>query len=337
MFPPSPGTRLRSRAGPAVRAVLCAAAVAAASACETTPTTPDDLPFGRVGEVRIEVRTPLSRQRGQLQQILSWSSQGPWRTTERIFYQGELGDETVRRSTEDPGTLAGRYAHWIGLVNDSGPVQLFLGDRLPPALAPSCADPLSVVTIRMVDAEKGDSIAWSRCGTGSLGTLSSEDAGPDPAAGRVVEAARLARDATLAVSPRFEYAYTGSLPFRTIQRGEQSMASLLVPRVIEDRATWVGFWAQHSGGASAPPEVDFTSDLVLIGAIGTRHEAGDSVEVRRVLPVGFATQISLFERKPGNFCTPAPRTHAPYHIVVAPQVPRPIFFSVGEPDLVPCG
>jgi hypothetical protein len=59
-----------------------------------------------------------------------------------------------------------------------------------------------------------------------------------------------------------------------------------------------------------------------------------------VLPIEFGTQIQLWERRPGNFCTPAPRAHAPYHIVVAPIADerRPIFFEVEEePDFVPCG
>lgn len=339
-----PGTRPHTRGHPVVRALACAAAALGLWGCDESPVDLDRMPFGRTGTVSIEVRTPLPTPAraptGELYQILTWSSSGPWTVTERILYDRRLGDETVRKSTEDPSILATRYANWIRTVNDSlGPVGLFDRNRLAPDLVPTCVTG-STVTVHIHDRALGDSIAWSRCGSGSLIALTSEGSGPGPDAARVVEAARLVREATLALQPRFEYAYTGSRPFRTLERGEQSRATLLVPRVIEDPSTWASFWSEHKADGSAAPAVDFGTDLVLIGAVGVREEAGDSVEVRRILPVGFATQITLFERRPGHFCTPAPRAHAPFHIVVAPHggLPRPIFFSVDKlPDQVSCG
>ena len=165
---------------------------------------------------------------------------------------------------------------------------------------------------------------------------------PDVDADRVVEAVKLVRNATLIPDREFrnkDYAYTGSRPFKTIERGEQTKTPLVIPRVIEDATTWSGFWAQYMT-TPTPPAVDFANEVVLVAAVGTRQEAGDSVEVRRILPIEFGTKIQLWERRPGNFCTPAPRVHAPFHIVVAPiaATSRPIFFEVeGAPDFVPCG
>ena len=159
--------------------------------------------------------------------------------------------------------------------------------------------------------------------------------GPDPTAGRVVQAVQLVRDNT--VGANFVSAYFGSLPFATLDRGEESNAPMSVPRVIEDAQTWADFWDEHIGAPSAAPAVDFATELVLVAAVGTRPEAGDSVEVRGVLPVGFGTQVTPWERRSGNFCTPAARSHAPFHVVLAPQVPRPIFFAIGDVDKVPCG
>lgn len=337
----TPGTRPPAFRRSALRALpWMALGGVLASGCEDAGPGLDDLPFGRSGRVRVEVSTPLAKQ-GELRQVLTWRSGGTWELSERILYKGQLGDETVRRSSEDSGTLSRRYAIWIQRVNEPTPVQLFLGDALPASLKPTC-DPLrSSVTIQIVDAQRADSVAWTRCAEGSLATLSSEFAGPEPAAGRVIEAAKLLRDATLPLDRRFVdnggYAYTGSMPFRTIDRGEQGAIPLLIPRVIEDGPTWSGFWAQHTGGARPLPAVDFTSEVVIVAAVGNRQEAGDSVEVRRVLPVDFGTQVSLRERRPGDFCTPAPRSHSPFHIVVAPLVPRPIYFSLEPAELVPCG
>ncbi|MSR36640.1 MAG: hypothetical protein EXR95_08365 [Gemmatimonadetes bacterium] len=316
------------------RAVCLVAAVTALS-CADDGTSPDDLRFGQIGEVRIEVDAPLARGIGGLRQVITWSSDGPWRRTEGISYRGRPGDETVALSRDDPGILARSYASWIALVNDETPLKLFLGDLLNPDLNPSCLENQSRVSVFILDTQRNDSISWTRCADGLLGSLSAAAAGPDPTAGRVIQAAQLVRDFT--VGATFVSAYNGSIPFGTLDRGEQSKAPLSVPRVIEDTQTWASFWAQHRGSSAAPPAVDFVNELVVVAAVGVRPEAGDSVEVRGVLEVGFGTQINLWERRPGNFCTPAPRSHAPFHIVIAPQVKHPIFFSVVDVDKVPCG
>ena len=152
----------------------------------------------------------------------------------------------------------------------------------------------------------------------------------------MIQAVQLARDFTIRLQRNFTHPYTGSVPFATLDRGEHSKAPLSVPRVIEDVQSWAAFWGQHTGVASAPPAVDFEAEIVLVAAVGPRQEAGDSVEIRGVLPVGFGTQVALWERRPGHFCTPARRTHVPFHVVVAPNVPRPIFFSDVSLDTVPC-
>ena len=333
----SSSTRPNGRLVRSLRALYLLAVAATALSCADDGTRPDDLRFGRIGQVRIEVIAPLDRGLGELQQIVSWSSEGPWVSTERISYNGRPGDETVVRSRQDAGTLAGYYASWIALVNDETPVKLFLGVDLHPDLNPTCGENQSRVTVEILDAERADATSWTRCADGSLGNLSGDAAGPDPTAGRVVQAAQLARDFT--VRSDFVSAYNGSVPFATLDRGEVSKAPMALPRVIEDAERWASFWAEHTGDSSPPPTVDFESELVLVAAVGTRQEAGDSVEVRGVLPVGFGTQVTLWERRPGNFCTPAPRLHAPFHVVVVPlrEVPHPIFFSVVDVDKVPCG
>lgn len=339
-----PGVRppgLRGR----VRTLLCALAMGAAAAgCDDGNGPGTDLPYGRVGSVRVEVRAPLDTAAvGELRQSVLWSSDGPWLLTEQIYYKGGLGDETVRKSTDDPGALATRYADWVlRLTQPGGPLELFV-PNLPAALVPTCGQLQSRVTLRIYDKMQADSTSWTRCGDGSLASLSSENAGPESGyAARVVEAVKLLRDATVLLDRRFNekgYAYTGSLPFKTIERGDSAKVPLLVPRVIEDQQAWVGFWSEFMSASKPLPVVDFGKEVVLVGAVGTRQEIGDSVEIRRILPIGFATQVNLFERRPGDFCTPAPRVHAPFHIVVAPSLlmPRPVYFSAAGVDQVPCG
>jgi hypothetical protein len=77
--------------------------------------------------------------------------------------------------------------------------------------------------------------------------------------------------------------------------------------------------------------------MAIVAAVGLRTEAGDSVEVRRILRTGERTQVTLYERVPGDFCSPAARDHYPVHIVVFPRTVLPIVFSEIEEERVPCG
>ena len=88
---------------------------------------------------------------------------------------------------------------------------------------------------------------------------------------------------------------------------------------------------------AVPPEVNWSEEMVVVAAFGVRYEAGDSIEVRRVLQTGEGSQVSLFERTPGDFCSPASRSHHPFHIVVAPRTREPIRFSEVVMERIPCG
>jgi hypothetical protein len=160
----------------------------------------------------------------------------------------------------------------------------------------------------------------------------------------VIQAAILVRDFTQA--DPFVSAYVGSVPFGTLDRGEESGARLDEPRrflsVPEGSSKaptgWAVFWQTHKEDLGAiPPDVDWSREMVLVAAVGVRSEAGDSVEVRQIIQSGEGSVVSLFERIPGDFCSPASRNHYPVHIVVAPRTLEPIRFSEAVQERVPCG
>jgi hypothetical protein len=132
-----------------------------------------------------------------------------------------------------------------------------------------------------------------------------------------------------------------------LDRGEASKAELDGPLAffglpgaeptVTEPGGWTAFWAEHTAGSAEPPVIDWAVDMVLVGAVGLRFEAGDSVEVRRILRVGNGTHVELVERVPGDFCAPASRVQAPFHIVVAPLSPPTILFLTPEVERVPCG
>jgi hypothetical protein len=301
---------------------------------EENSTTPDNLRFGQLGTAQIVLETPLQFGTGTLRQEVEWSSDGPWEFTETVLYEGVEGDLDVRVLEGNVEVSAGIYAEWINQVNEVPGLRLFV-EELDPFLDPTCTDLQSRLSLTIRDAARNQVASWTRCAPGPLADITPVGSGPDPAAGRVANAALLLRDYTVGVS--FTSAFAGTVPFATIDRGEDSGAALNGPLLIEENAAWTTFWAEHARTQGPPPPIDFSKDVVLVGAVGERHEAGDSVEVRQILAVGGATVVVLQERVPGDFCSPAERSHVPFHIVRLPHVPLPVRFADVEVVRVSCG
>lgn len=304
------------------------------------------LRFGQIGEIRVGIVAPLVYEDGdgELQQILTWGSSGAWVLREVISYRGLVGDETIVRNEGDPVAYASAYASLITQLNETDGIELFIGEDLPQGLPEPCPLDWTRVTFSIWDDFREEEATWTRCAQGTLASIQTSDALPDLAAGRVIQAGILVRDFTLGAG--FASTYVGSIPFGTLDRGEDSGAGLTGPQKFlsvpkgNPRAPtgWRTFWQNHTGSPFAQiPEVDWRREMVLVAAVGEREEAGDSVEIRRVLQTGQGTQVNLFERQPGDFCSPAARDHFPFHIIVAPRTLEPIEFSDAVRERVPCG
>jgi hypothetical protein len=315
----------------------------AVQACRDTGTPPaDTVRFGQLGEVEIGVVAPLyyGQGSGELQQILTWGSNGSWVLREIISYRGLEGDETVVKKEGDPVAVAA-YASLIAQLDQKTGVELSTVSPDPPV---GCHVTRTRVTVTIWDQLRQEEKKWVRCADETLAKLKTSEAGPDLDAGRVIQAAILVRDNT--VGSGFESNYAGSVAFGTLVRSEDSGARydsatvfVSVPAGNPNPPTnWLAFWRDHSDvTGSAVPEVDWTREMAIVAAVGARTEAGDSIEVRRILSTGTGTQVTLFERVPGDFCSPASRTHYPVHVIVAPRTLEPIRFSEIVQERVNCG
>jgi hypothetical protein len=315
---------------------LALVASAAVGACESNGTDFDNLRFGQVGEIFVQLTTPLQIGTGELQQSITWSSSGPWFVTERIYYLDRLGDENVIQTRVDPDSYAVAYASVITQFNETEGLELFIPE-LDPSLQPECGVGRTEIFFVIRDSQREQEQSWTRCGAGSLAFLTTTNAGPDAAASRVIQATLLVREFTIGAD--FRSTYTGSVPFATLDRGEDSASNLTGSLVILDEPSWLDFWADHKSDdpLSTAPLVDFSRDQVIVGAVGRRLEAGDSVEVRKILQLEGGTVTEVVERIPGNFCSPLARTHTPFHIVIAPMTAQPMSFRTSAVEKVPCG
>jgi hypothetical protein len=313
-----------------------ACAVLAAGGCEDDAgTQPGTLRFGQIGEIRLHLASAVSGG-GELQQSLTWNSTGPWQLTETISYNGRLGDENTIRSVAPPEVLASDYAIWITQVNDLQTLSLFDPVLVDPTLSPPCGI-ASRLTLLIRDTAKNEERQWIRCVEGTLGSLVTTRAGPDIGAARVANAALLMREYIFPPPTGFASSYLGSYPFASLARGEDTPVPLSAPGLITNFDAWRQFWTAHTGSVANLPPVDFNRETVLFAAIGLRFEAGETIEIRRVVPFGEGTLVQIVHTIPGNFCSPVQRTHRPYHVVVAPDLPQPITFAEKIVEQVPCG
>ena len=326
------------------------------AACSDAPLDPSDFLFGQVGEIQVEVRSPLGLPvglpgvtQGALYETIRWQSNGGWTLTERVTYEGVVGSETVRRSRLNPGQLTQEYVSLIQQLTEASPLQLL--DLVPQELAPNCgagiyAQLSTQVTISIHDQLRGDVARWTRCSRGLLlapnpaNGITPGAAGPGVQAARVITAAQLVRSFTLGEASASTHA--GTIPFGTLDKGENSPGMPGGARVFRSTqsrppAGFVEFWEEHAGPGSPLPDVSWPQEMVVLAAVGSRPEAGDEVQIRRVVNVGAALRIEFVERIPGDFCSPAARTIHPFHLVVLPTSALPAEFASPQVERVPCG
>ena len=309
------------------------------------PDGPGVYRFGSDGLVRVVVEVPLQAGTGWMRQVLTWQSDGAWKLFEQIGYDSVVGDENDLKNPGLPYVYAANYLSLLHLVNENRGTRLW-GLSVT---VPECGVGGSRVSFLIHDNIRDEQREWSRCASQAtpLRSLSTVGVGAEDGSARVVQVAMRARDFTMGAD--FDgYAYTGSLPFATVERGTESGMDLEVPAWFrspegEERDSppqrWLDFWRQHVGkSGGTPPRIDWTREMILVGAIGERHEVGDSAEVRRVLVVGDDRDIKfeVVERVPGDYCAPATRTVRPYHIVVMPRSPAMVSYGV-RVERVPCG
>jgi hypothetical protein len=339
---------VRRRAFPGLRAGVCALASVGlwlgAASCDGNGIQPDNLRYGQVGSIQVvleaplhEAMAPLQLNVGRLRQTLEWGSSGAWTLQEVISYKGQVGDEDFRRNPGEASQYALDYFQVITQLNEVGPQKIVDFPDLSPepdTIPDACGVTYTRITFTIRDDARNDSTTWIRCAQGSLGNLATANAGPDAAAARIAQAVIVARNGTLGEG--FSSVYAGSVPFATLARGTNLTTADRSSVVLTDSASFRSFWGQ-AGGGKPQPSVDFAKEMVVLGVVGERDEAGDSVEVRRIVQVNQGSLIEVWERIPGDYCSPVARTHVPYHLVVSPRTEGPLRFAEAQKVVIPCG
>ena len=99
--------------------------------------------------------------------------------------------------------------------------------------------------------------------------------------------------------------------------------------VLRNEEEWRRTWAQlagHVSPAPEPPSVDFTNEMVMVAAMGSRPTAGYMIRIARVGRSSGVTYVDVVSDTPGMRCKEAQRVTAPADVVVVQRIDEPVAF-----------
>ncbi len=101
--------------------------------------------------------------------------------------------------------------------------------------------------------------------------------------------------------------------------------------VVRDQATWQNLWAQINRNLSptpALPEVDFTKNLVVVAAMGTRPRGGYRIEMPSASQNSTGVVIEVMATSPGATCAVPTVITSPVDVAIIPLTSAPIAFNI---------
>jgi len=126
------------------------------------------------------------------------------------------------------------------------------------------------------------------------------------------------------------------LPIRVLAKGAFSGIREARQEVINDAEHWEKLWNQHATSAGSEekiPAVDFSKEMVIVAAMGTRRTGGYSIEIVRVEPGGKTLSIAVRKSSPPPGAITIQALTAPFHFVAVPKSDlKPRFVEVAPEE-----
>lgn len=102
-------------------------------------------------------------------------------------------------------------------------------------------------------------------------------------------------------------------------------------QVIRDAAAWDALWSRLTSNVSPAPErpaVDFTKDMVVVAAMGSRGHGGYKVMITGAAEQGGAVTVEVTETSPGPGCMTPMIMTSPVAIASLPRSAGDVKFNV---------
>ena len=108
--------------------------------------------------------------------------------------------------------------------------------------------------------------------------------------------------------------------------------------VVRDSATWHAVWASIWSGTTpmpATPNVDFTKEMVIVAALGSRSTGGYSIVVDSAMANSAGLIVWIGSSSPGAQCVTTQAFTAPVDVARIQRIDEPVGF-VDVPKVVQC-
>ncbi len=108
--------------------------------------------------------------------------------------------------------------------------------------------------------------------------------------------------------------------------------------VVREQQGWLEFWGVLTAAllpAPEPPSVDFTQDMVIVAAMGSRPTGGYTISIEGVYTSGGELYVDVLERSPGLGCFSTQVITAPVTAVRLGAHAEPVHF-VTRQESGPC-
>ncbi|HUL75561.1 MAG TPA: protease complex subunit PrcB family protein [Vicinamibacterales bacterium] len=102
-------------------------------------------------------------------------------------------------------------------------------------------------------------------------------------------------------------------------------------QVIRDQAAWQVLWSRLTANASPapqPPAVDFTTDMLIVAAMGTKGHGGFKIAVTAATEQAGGVTIEVTETSPGAHCMNAMMITSPVAVAKVPRRDGSVIFTV---------
>ena len=96
--------------------------------------------------------------------------------------------------------------------------------------------------------------------------------------------------------------------------------------LIHDEDAWEQRWSQIVGDDIPAPAVDFTSEMVLVAAMGVRNSSGYGITFEGVFENAEGLYVQVLETSPGPNCGVFDAISAPVIAVAIPRRDVPVFW-----------
>src|SRR5262249_5076555 len=112
------------------------------------------------------------------------------------------------------------------------------------------------------------------------------------------------------------------LPIRSLKKGAFSGLREAKQEVVKSADAWEKLWKQHStaaGQSEKIPTVDFSKEMVVVAALGTKRTGGYSIEIVGAEAKDKTLRISIKKTSPPPDAMTIQSLTAPFHFVAVPK------------------